>query len=158
MSHPAFCQPASLLAALALVCGASILQASESTDTAATGAEEPDLAASDADTAATSEDAGGAKGAGEGFEDQILRTVYACPDDVSFEVVTLNTAEGNSYAVIEHDGHLVPMQQAISGSGVRWLPVDPDTELELWEHQGTISLNAGNGGEPILQECPVEAE
>jgi membrane-bound inhibitor of C-type lysozyme len=59
---------------------------------------------------------------------------YACAGGASLEVAYINVPGGASYAVVAHDGALVPMKAGPTGSGVRYLSLD-DSAL-VWHTKG----------------------
>jgi membrane-bound inhibitor of C-type lysozyme len=49
---------------------------------------------------------------------------YRCAGGASLAVAYINPPGGDSYAVVAHDGALVPMKAGPTGSGVRYLSLD----------------------------------
>lgn len=78
--------------------------------------------------------------------DDIVRVRYVCAGGETMEVVFLNTAGGNSYAVVLDGGELRPMQIAISASGARYTALSPEDGHELWTKGDEATLHDGTGG------------
>jgi membrane-bound inhibitor of C-type lysozyme len=49
---------------------------------------------------------------------------YVCAGGASLAVAYINPPAGESYAVVAHDGALIPMKAGPTGSGVRYLSLD----------------------------------
>ncbi|MBV0891308.1 MliC family protein [Paracoccus sp. Z118] len=90
-------------------------------------------------------------------QDQILSVTYVCPDSETLDAVFLNTAAGNSYAVLRLGEELLPMQVAISASGARYTAILPDDDRVFWTKGDTANLFAGpNGDETLLADCMAQ--
>jgi membrane-bound inhibitor of C-type lysozyme len=62
---------------------------------------------------------------------------YACDDGATLAVAYINPPDGVSYAVVAHDGRLIPMKAGPTGSGVRYISLD---------HTGLVWHTKGLGG------------
>ena len=82
--------------------------------------------------------------------DDILAVRFTCADGQRLDVVFLNTAAGNSYAVVRMGDDLVPMQVAISASGARYTALSPDDGRVFWTKGDTATLYAGPDGDKVL--------
>ena len=86
--------------------------------------------------------------------DDILAVRFTCADGQRLDVVFLNTAAGNSYAVVRMGDDLVPMQVAISASGARYTALSPDDDRVFWTKGDTATLYAGpDGGKVLVADC-----
>src|SRR5690606_37311322 len=54
-------------------------------------------------------------------QDSLDDVSYACEGDSALQVVFINTASGNSYAIVQDQDRMIPMQVAVSASGARYL-------------------------------------
>lgn len=77
--------------------------------------------------------------------DDIQRVRYACDGGQVLEIVFLNTAGGNSHAIVLLDGKMIPMGIAMSGSGARYLSLDPQPGRQLWTARDGADLVALDG-------------
>jgi len=92
--------------------------------------------------------------ASEPARDDILHVTYACAGGETLEVVFLNTAGGNSYAVVRAPDGLLPMQVAISASGARYVALSPEDGRVFWTKGSEATLYAGPDGEQaLLTDC-----
>lgn len=90
-------------------------------------------------------------------EDEMLTIRYACEGDTPLDAVFINTAAGNSFAVIALEGRAIPMAVAISASGARYLS-EPDAdgvEYQLWTKGSEATLFTIKDGieAPLLAGC-----
>ncbi|WP_112873429.1 MliC family protein [Paracoccus endophyticus] len=83
-------------------------------------------------------------------QDDILAVRFTCADGQWLDVVFLNTAAGNSYAVVRTGDDLVPMQVAISASGARYTALSPGDDRVFWTKGDTATLYAGPEGDKVL--------
>lgn len=83
-------------------------------------------------------------------QDDILAARFTCPDGQTLDVVFLNTAAGNSYAVVRIGDDLVPMQVAVSASGARYRAIPPDDGRVFWTRGDTATLYDGPDGDRVL--------
>lgn len=92
--------------------------------------------------------------------DDISRASYACEGGKTMEVVFLNTAAGNSYAVVMAEDQLIPMQIAPSGSGARYLALGEQPTHQLWTAKGGGDLVALDGTQetPLRTGCTLTDE
>lgn len=81
---------------------------------------------------------------------------YACAGGATLSVAYLNPPGGESYAVVAHDGGLVPMKAGPTGSGVRYLSLD-GTGL-VWHAKGDRGFLARDdaGQTMIAADCTAE--
>lgn len=87
-------------------------------------------------------------------QDEILPVAYACPNGETLEAVFLNTAAGNSFAVLRLGEELLPMRVAVSGSGARYAALSPGDDRVFWTKGDTANLFAGPDGETtLLSDC-----
>lgn len=95
-------------------------------------------------------------------EDVLLRFHYGCEGDTGFDAVFVNTASGNSFAVIGLDDRLIPMEVAISASGARYLSVADaaqagaeGVQYQLWTKgmDATLSTLDGEAETEVMQGC-----
>jgi membrane-bound inhibitor of C-type lysozyme len=78
-----------------------------------------------------------------------LSVAYACAGGSAVSVAYLNPPGGASYAVVLHDGALVPMKAGPTGSGVRYVSLD-DTRL-VWHTKGREGFLArDDAGETMI--------
>ena len=75
---------------------------------------------------------------------------YACAGGASLEVAYLNPPAGASYAVVLHDGALVPMKAGPTGSGVRYLALD-GSDL-VWHTKGDDGFLAHDADMAMIAE------
>ena len=83
-------------------------------------------------------------------QDDILAARFTCADGQRLDAVFLNTAAGNSYAVIRIGDDLVPMQVAISASGARYTALSPGDDRVFWTKGDAATLYAGPEGDKVL--------
>jgi membrane-bound inhibitor of C-type lysozyme len=76
---------------------------------------------------------------------------YDCADGVTVAAAYINAPGGASYAVVAHDGGLVPMKAGPTGSGVRYVSL-PGTEPPLvWHTKGADAFLAiDDAGETMI--------
>ena len=90
-------------------------------------------------------------------EDEIFAARYGCEGDTPLEAVFINTASGNSFAVVALEGRAIPMAVAMSASGARYLS-EPDVDgvqYELWTkgNEATLSTIKDGVDAPLLAGC-----
>lgn len=85
--------------------------------------------------------------------DQLLHVTYDCPDGAVLEAVFLNTAAGDSHAVITRGDGLLPMSRAISASGARYTTLPGAAPFAFWTKGDSASLYAGADETPVLTDC-----
>lgn len=76
---------------------------------------------------------------------------YACADNEILQVVYVNGADGNNFAIIQQAEEMVALKQAVSGSGVHYTPVSKDYSYELFTKGNTAQLEDQDG--VILADC-----
>ncbi len=83
---------------------------------------------------------------------------YLCDVGQRIEVAYLNPPGGPSLAVLAWDGRLIPMQAGPTGSGVRYLSIDPSKLV--WHTKGDAGFLAhDNAGETmILTDCTMQPQ
>lgn len=84
-----------------------------------------------------------------------LAETYLCAGGAVLQVAYLNPASGESYAVVAFGGRLIPMQAGISGSGVRYVALDPASGL-VWHTKGAegfLAHDAAGDQQTILDAC-----
>lgn len=87
-------------------------------------------------------------------QDQILAVSYRCAGDATLDVVFLNTAAGNGYAVMQSPDGLVPMRIAPSGSGARYEAVASDDGRVLWTKGEDATLYDGPDlSRTVMADC-----
>lgn len=98
-------------------------------------------------------------------EDVLLRFHYSCEGETGFDAVFVNTAGGNSFAVIGLDDALIPMEVAVSASGARYLSVVGeggeavgDVQYQLWTKgmDATLSTLDGDTETDLMTGCTAE--
>jgi membrane-bound inhibitor of C-type lysozyme len=67
---------------------------------------------------------------------------YACAGGVTVEAAYINTPDGASYAVVAHDGGLVPMKAGPTGSGVRYVSLPGIDPPLVWHTKGADAFLA----------------
>jgi membrane-bound inhibitor of C-type lysozyme len=85
---------------------------------------------------------------------EVITVSYACDGGGRLEIAYVNPAEsGESFAVVLHDGELVPMKAGPTGSGVRY--VSTGEPKLVWHTKGNAGFLARDDAEEtmILQDC-----
>ncbi|MRX50517.1 hypothetical protein GI374_08690 [Paracoccus sp. S-4012] len=85
--------------------------------------------------------------------DQFLHVTYHCPSGAVLEAVFINTTAGDSHAVVTRGEGLMPMSQAISGSGARYTSVEGEPPFTFWTKGDQASLYEGPDETPLLTDC-----
>ncbi|MEE2541526.1 c-type lysozyme inhibitor [Klebsiella pneumoniae] len=87
---------------------------------------------------------------GGAMADEVTHTQYACDDSKTLDVVYIG-----DYAVIQQMDELIPMKRAVSGSGMRYVPLNKDYIYELWGKGSNMNLSTYDGkkNEDILSNC-----
>lgn len=70
-----------------------------------------------------------------------LSAVYLCDGGPVLRVAYLNAESGESFAVVDWGGRLIPMRQAPAASGARYVAVDGD-DGHSWHSRGDEGLLA----------------
>lgn len=89
------------------------------------------------------------------LEVEALTRTYLCEEDAVVRVAYLNFPEGGSLAVVDFGGRLIPMRAGPTGSGVRYVALDPTSGL-VWHTKGEEGLLADDSGseqQTILRDC-----
>jgi membrane-bound inhibitor of C-type lysozyme len=77
---------------------------------------------------------------------------YACAGGATVEAAYLNAPEA-SYAVVLHDGRLVPLKAGPTGSGVRYVSLPGIEPPLVWHTKGADAFLArDDAGETMLAE------
>lgn len=86
-------------------------------------------------------------------QDTLDDVSYTCEGDSSLQVVFINTASGNSYAIVQDQDRMIPMQVAVSASGARYLSADGG--FQLWTKGDSADLVAldGDAETPLRSGC-----
>ena len=77
-----------------------------------------------------------------------LSADYRCDGGATLAVAYINPRGGASYAVVAHDGRLIPMKAGPTGSGVRYVSLD-DTRL-VWHTKGRDGFLAHDDAEETM--------
>lgn len=85
--------------------------------------------------------------------DQLLHVTYDCPGGAVLEAVFLNTAAGDSHAVVTTGEGLMPMSIAISASGARYTTQTGEPPFTFWTKGDNASLFKGAEETPVLTDC-----
>lgn len=88
-------------------------------------------------------------------EDSLDDMSYTCEGDASLQVVFVNTATGNSYAIVLEQDRMIPMKIAESASGARYLSVGTEGSYQLWTKGDSADLVAldGDTETPLRSGC-----
>lgn len=86
-------------------------------------------------------------------QDSLDDVSYTCEGDSALQVVFINTASGNSYAIVQDQDRMIPMQVAVSASGARYLSADGG--FQLWTKGDAADLVAldGDAETPLRSGC-----
>lgn len=87
--------------------------------------------------------------------DSIDNVSYACANNEVLHVTFVNTAGGNSYAIVLEQDELVPMDNTPSASGAVYRAISPDYNLELLTKGNEATLMATTDGkdDPVKTDC-----
>lgn len=87
--------------------------------------------------------------------DSITAVNYACAGNEVLRVVYLNTAAGNSYAVLMQQDEMIPMELMKSASGANYKAISPDYTYQLWTKGKNADLVTVDGGKEdfVLRDC-----
>ena len=87
--------------------------------------------------------------------DSITAVNYACAGNEILRVVYVNTAAGNSYAIVMQQDEMIPMEVTRSGSGAKYKAISPDYTYQLWTKGRTADLYTDDGGKDdvVLSDC-----
>ena len=78
-----------------------------------------------------------------------LTVHYRCEGEAEVDAAYINTPGGESYAVVLHGGVLMPMKAGISGSGVRYVSLQPPALV--WHTKGNEGFLANDdAGETMI--------
>lgn len=70
-----------------------------------------------------------------------VATVYLCDGGALLRVAYLNAGSGESFAVVDWGGRLIPMEIAPAASGARYVAVDPE-DGHSWHSRGEEGMLA----------------
>lgn len=82
--------------------------------------------------------------------DDVKHVKYACDGNNILEVVFVNSDKASTAVMLQSE-ELVPMKQAKSGSGVRYVPISKDYNYELAGKGNEMTLYTGD--KPLLTNC-----
>lgn len=87
-----------------------------------------------------------------------LSVNYACAGGAVLKVAYINPAEGDSLAVVDWAGKLIPMRAGVSASGVRYIAFDEQQSYRWWSKGdgGFLNFMAADHEaeeEPVLEDC-----
>jgi membrane-bound inhibitor of C-type lysozyme len=87
---------------------------------------------------------------------EVLIVSYVCAGGAAIEVTYINPPGGLSYAVLLHDGALVPMKAGPTGSGVRY--VSTGEPRLVWHTKGDAGFLARDDADMamIASDCLAE--
>lgn len=84
--------------------------------------------------------------------DSISRIKYACADDKALEVIYVNTAAGNSYAILSQMDAMIPMEIIPMASGANYKAMDENDSYKLYTKGEKADLVKGEDV-PVLSDC-----
>ncbi|ELY3194249.1 c-type lysozyme inhibitor [Salmonella enterica] len=84
--------------------------------------------------------------------EEVVKTIYACNDNRTMEVVYINTNGGNSYAIINQVNEMIPMRLMKMASGASYETISQDYTYKLYTKGKTADLVEGND-KPVLSNC-----
>ena len=85
-----------------------------------------------------------------------LAATYVCAGGVVLQAAYINPPDDPGFAVVVHDGNLVPMQAGPTGSGVRYVALDGSGLV--WHTKGDdgfLAHEQAGGQETLLADCHV---
>lgn len=85
--------------------------------------------------------------------DQFLHVTFDCPGGEVLEAVFINTAAGDSHAVVTRGDGLMPMTVAISASGARYTTLPDAAPFTFWTKGDSASLYKSADETPVLADC-----
>lgn len=80
----------------------------------------------------------------------LTHVAYACDNDEQLQVVYVNDAKGDSFAIISQMDELIPMKQQVSGSGASYKAISPDYSYVLDTKGAEATLYEKNGDAKIM--------
>lgn len=88
-------------------------------------------------------------------KDHIDHVKMACADNQVLDVTFINTASGNSYAVVLEQDELLPMAQTMSASGAVYTAIDKNYHYQLLTKGKTADLVAVTNGKDdfVKRDC-----
>lgn len=84
--------------------------------------------------------------------DSISQQKYACAGGEVLDVVYVNTAAGNSYAIITQMDELIPMEITPMASGASYKAMDSDYSYVLHTKGDSADL-VESDDKPVLSDC-----
>jgi membrane-bound inhibitor of C-type lysozyme len=85
-----------------------------------------------------------------------LTVAYRCAGGATLAVAYINPPGGDSYAVVAHDGALVPMKAGATGSGVRYVALDGSSLV--WHTKGAEGFLARDPDMAMIAEGCTETD
>lgn len=87
--------------------------------------------------------------------DSINGVNYACAGNEVLRVVYVNTAAGNSYAILMQQDEMIPMKLMKSASGANYKAISKDYTYQLWTKGKNADLVTVDGGKEdfVLRDC-----
>lgn len=87
--------------------------------------------------------------------DEVQHVKYACAGNAVLDVVYVNTAAGNSYAIISQMDELIPMQITPMASGASYAAMDANYTYRLDTKGDSAVLVTVDGDKdtPVLSDC-----
>ncbi|MCI5850894.1 MAG: MliC family protein [Sutterellaceae bacterium] len=85
------------------------------------------------------------------FGDHLTKAIYACDNGRTLDVIYVNTASGNAWAVITQLDELIPMAVTTSASGATYKAINPAYTYRLYTKGNEAMLEAD--GSPLLSGC-----
>ncbi|MFI0397337.1 c-type lysozyme inhibitor [Paracoccus jiaweipingae] len=88
-------------------------------------------------------------------KDEVSQVKYACAGNAVLDVVYVNTAAGNSYAIISQMDELIPMQITPMASGASYAAMDANYtyRLDTKGDNATLVTVDGDKDTPVLSDC-----
>lgn len=87
-------------------------------------------------------------------QDQITKNKYVCEGNKILEVVYVNTAAGNAYAIISQAYEMIPMEIMKMASGANYQAIDKNYSYKLYTRGKNADLVEGDN-QPILSQCII---
>ena len=93
-------------------------------------------------------------GAGHAFaaQDTVSKMNYVCDNNNVLEVVYINTAAGNAYAIINQVDEMIPMKIMKMGSGANYEAINKNYTYKLYTKGKTANLVEENDN-PVFSNC-----
>ncbi|MDO5621748.1 MAG: MliC family protein [Paracoccus sp. (in: a-proteobacteria)] len=90
--------------------------------------------------------------------DELAALNYSCDDNKVLRAVYVNTATGNSYAIIQDMGEMIPMRLVTSASGARYEAISTDYSYQLDSKGMEATVHATTDGQEqvVYANCTAE--